>query len=239
MAINNLSREAEEWVKTEGQQQLTLYAYDNLDIDLKHVTPTLENAQDTLTHLTSVTILPLCHGVTLEDLDCAETVWKNLSNNIDNGQVRLNITLRQLLSIHPDDKSHLSGLTACWQCFNAWKFICDLVDHGPKYFHQFRGRTEELKLLKEVYSISVMKTTQIPMCMRDIKPSSPAENNQALQNMYHQAGLTEDSVEKDLAPDLGNEAAALPRVLLIFGDLLTGQHIQSLMESRSEEKTPF
>jgi hypothetical protein len=35
------------------------YAYDNLDIDLKHSVPTIEKGQETLIHLTTGTMLPL------------------------------------------------------------------------------------------------------------------------------------------------------------------------------------
>ena len=40
-AVNNLSKEADVRMKKEGQKFLTSYAYDNLDINLKHTTPTI------------------------------------------------------------------------------------------------------------------------------------------------------------------------------------------------------
>ena len=51
-----------------GQTLLAGYAYDNFDVDFKTVAPTIEKAGDTLTHLTSGTLIMLEHGVTLEDL---------------------------------------------------------------------------------------------------------------------------------------------------------------------------
>ena len=82
-AINNLSWEAENQICETGQTLLTSYAFDNLDMDLKHIMLTIENSQDSLIHLTSVTMLPLDDEVTLVDLDCAESVWKTISSNID------------------------------------------------------------------------------------------------------------------------------------------------------------
>lgn len=72
--VQELSREAEIQMCSLGQTCLLLYAYDNLDIDLKHLMPTLERSEDTLVHLTSATMLPLKHGITLEDLKCSESL---------------------------------------------------------------------------------------------------------------------------------------------------------------------
>ena len=72
--VNNLSKEANIRMKEEGQKFVTSFVYDNIDIDLKSATPTIERAQDTLLHLTSVTMLLLHHGITTTDLDCTEAV---------------------------------------------------------------------------------------------------------------------------------------------------------------------
>ena len=58
-AVNHLSKEAHKEIKNEGQKLLSSYAYDNVDISLKHATPTIEKSGDTLVHLTSATLLPL------------------------------------------------------------------------------------------------------------------------------------------------------------------------------------
>ena len=57
-AISNLSKEAIAETRKIGNSLLTTYAYDNLDIDLKHSTPTVENSAETLIHITSGTCSP-------------------------------------------------------------------------------------------------------------------------------------------------------------------------------------
>ncbi|KAM6490409.1 hypothetical protein JOM56_004349 [Amanita muscaria] len=233
--IKTLSLEAENQIRTTGQGLLTLYGFDNLDINLKHSTPSLEKSQDTLTHLTTATMVPLQHGITRDDLNCAETVWKSSVNNPDTGQSRSSISLDQLLSIHREDDStpHPSGLPARRQRFNAWKYLNDLINYGPEYFHRFRGKLNDAEVKPDVVdAIPVTKTAQVPMRAMDIKPSTPAEIGDALVGMTDQAGVG-DRKENPRVVDVEN------LVLLKAGDLLTGQHLRSLMESRSEESTPW
>ena len=75
-AIINLSKEAGNGIRQLGQSLLTLYAYDNLDIDLKHSVPTVEKQQDTLIHITSGTMIPLYHRAKFEDLNCSDELWR-------------------------------------------------------------------------------------------------------------------------------------------------------------------
>ena len=74
--VNSLSKESRTEIQMLGQTLLTSYAYDNLDIDLKHAIPTIEKDPTTLIHLTSATMLPLDDTVVLEDLNCSEMLWK-------------------------------------------------------------------------------------------------------------------------------------------------------------------
>ena len=66
----------------------------------------------------------------------------------------------------------------------------------------------------------------------DIAPSTAAQNAEALEAFFQQAGVG-DPAENSHVHDLDNN------VILVFGDLLTGERIRSLLESRSEEKTPW
>jgi hypothetical protein len=82
-AITSLSKEAREEIQKLAKTFLSIHAYDNLDIDLKHSTPTIENSAETLIHITSGTLFPLYHGVTIEDLDCSDELWKKSLFNPD------------------------------------------------------------------------------------------------------------------------------------------------------------
>jgi len=228
-ATHSLSREAERGMKKLGHTLLAGYVYDNLDIDFKRSVSTVEKPQDTLVHLTTGTMLPL-HHINLDDLDCADKLWKisplnpefkrsNLTPIPDNG----------LYNIHPEE-SHASGLTRR-QRFNAWKFRYDLVNFGPEYFRRFSkklGRPEEVEVIPRT------KSAQVPLRALDISPSSPLGNADALKAFFRQAGIGDPSDEPEAKVKEINNT-----VVLVFGDLLTGQHVRSLLESRSVEKTPW
>jgi hypothetical protein len=92
-----------------GKTFLTSYAYDNLDIDLKHSVPTLEKSQETLIHLTSGTMLPL-HEITLDDLNCASQLWAKSRLNPDMPRNAVQkVSIVDLMKIHTEE-DHPSGL---------------------------------------------------------------------------------------------------------------------------------
>lgn len=79
--VKNLSKESIIEMKMLGRTLLASYAYDNVDIDLKHATPTGDALQDTLIHLTSGTMIPLDHGITPDMLACSEMLWRRCKHN--------------------------------------------------------------------------------------------------------------------------------------------------------------
>ena len=226
-AVTNLSREADSKIRELGTSFLTSYAYDNLDIDLKHSVPTLENSQETLIHLTSGTMLPL-HDVALDDLNCSDQLWakSRLNPDIPRNTVQ-KVDIVDLMGIHPE-QDHPSGLLRD-ERFNAWKFLHDLLNYGPEAFQKYKVKLGDPEV---VDAIPLKKTTQVPNTALDVAPSTPAQNAEALEAFFKQAGIG-DPKENAHMQSTGNF------VVLVFGDLLTGERIRSLMESRSEEKTPW
>ncbi|RDB20638.1 hypothetical protein Hypma_012103 [Hypsizygus marmoreus] len=226
-AISNLSRESELKIRQLGQMFSSLYALDNLDIDLKHSVPTIEKTQDTLIHLTSGTMLPL-HEVTLNDLDCADKLWEQSPLNPDVPRSNIpKVTIEQLTGIHPEAE-HPSGLLR-GERFNAWKFLQDLLNYGPEFFGKYKSKLGDPEV---VDAIPLKKTSQIPNPALDVALSTPAQNAEALDAFFKQAGIgnpKEDSRVKSIRNF----------VLLVFGDLLTGERLRSLLESCSEESTPW
>ena len=227
-AVTNLSKQSEAEMRRLGESFLASYAYDNLDIDLKHSIPTVEKPQDTLIHLTSGTMLPLNHGVTLSDLNCSEELWKKSANNPSALRRNLpSIKVEDLLLLHPE-VDHQSGLLRR-ERFNAWKFLHDLINFGPKFFRKYRSDLGDPEVIEQ---IPIVKTSQVPNKALDISPNAPAQNAEALEAFFRQAGIG-DSTENPKVHDINNQ------VTLVFGDLLTGERIRSLQESRSEEATPW
>lgn len=164
-AVKSLSKESAIEMQQLGQSLQAVYAYDNLDIDLKHSTPTLEKMGDTLIHLTMGTMLPLHPSVSLKDLDCSDEVWKRSKLNKDAHPRDIPvIKIEQLLNIHAEKNDHPSGLLRRDR-FNAWKFLQDLIEHGPKSFAKFK---KNLKHPDVIEQIPITKTCQVPNRALDI-----------------------------------------------------------------------
>ena len=228
-AVQNLSKEAERAIRLAGQSLLAAYAYDNLDVDLKHSVPTIEKARDTLVHFTTGTMLPLSH-ITLDNLNCSDELWRNYYRNPDIEPKDLpKVAIDQLHSIHPEEP-HVSKLSRRNR-YNAWKYRSDLVNFGPEFFHRFRRKLGDPEEVEQI-PLSSKPSEQVPLRAVDISPSTPDGNVEALDNFFTQAGVG-DPADDSRAKAIGNHA------VLVFGDLLTGQHIRSVLESRSVEGTPW
>jgi hypothetical protein len=132
MAVHALSSETYETLREMGQTLLVGYTYDNYDVDFKTITPTIEKAGDTLTHLTSGTLIMLEHGVTQEDLKCSDELWNKSPLNPLLESPPLPHTCHDLLNLHPET-GHASGLTRR-QRYVSWKFQSDLIEYSPIYF---------------------------------------------------------------------------------------------------------
>ncbi|KAF9498372.1 hypothetical protein BDN71DRAFT_1466204 [Pleurotus eryngii] len=76
------------------------------------------------------------------------------------------------------------------------------------------------------------QTKQVPNRTLDVAPSTPAQNAEAIEGFLAQAALG-DPTETPGVTDVDNQ------IVLISGDLLTGERIRSLLVSRSEEATPW
>jgi hypothetical protein len=122
-AVQSLSKESAVKMKDLGHSFLSLYAYDNLDLDLKHSMPTIEKPGDTLIHLTTGTMIPLHSTITLHDLECCKELWeKSRLNRLAQSQNIPPVKFEHLLRIHPEVDDHPSGLLRRDR-FNAWKFL--------------------------------------------------------------------------------------------------------------------
>lgn len=247
-AITSLSAKAEEKMQDAASKFTTAYAYDNLDVNLKHGTPTLENSHEsTIVHLTSASMFPLNHGVTANDLDCGDTLHEIFANPVP-------IRMEQLEDHFSTYRQQDNHGKASGDLFNEWKIRADLVQHGPEYFRKFGS---DLGIPEELECIPVVKTTQIPMRAQAISPNTPATNGHVLEGILAQAHVGDSHDSNIILPasslpptssilsiqsterpskqfhDIGN------KVLLFFGDLLTVQHLRSLMLQRIDESRPF
>ena len=225
-AISSLSKRSAAVIKRVGQTLLANMVYDNIDINLHRLVPTAENPQNTLIHLTAGMLVPLQHSISLDDLDCSQQLWEKLRT-----ASTASIDIFKLRGIHPETK-HPSGLLRR-QRFNAWVILHALVHHGPKWFYQYRYSLGEPE---EIEKIPIVKSRHVPLRTMDINPSTVSGNADVFTEMFRQAGIgdpTEDGQENCGVTAINNT------VILVHGDLGTGERIESLQYSRSPESTPF
>ena len=111
-AIESLSSELGTMIEWAGCTLLAGYAYDNVDIDLKHTMLTGNVLHDTLIYLTSGTLLKLNHGVTCDMLACSELHWKKSKHNLKalTSHIPSMADYICLIDIHSKDDKHPSGL---------------------------------------------------------------------------------------------------------------------------------
>ncbi|KAH9842506.1 uncharacterized protein C8Q71DRAFT_827213 [Rhodofomes roseus] len=82
-AVKSLSRQSVEAISALGESLISAFAYDNFELKLHTVTPTIENPGGDLVHLTSGDVFQLDHGVTREDLRCSAELWATSPRNPD------------------------------------------------------------------------------------------------------------------------------------------------------------
>jgi hypothetical protein len=238
-AIHSLSLETYEALRTMGQTLLVGYAYDNFDIDFKTGVPTIEKIGDTLTHLTSGTLIMLEHGVKKEHLQCSRDLWDKSTLNPMNDSAQVEKTCVDLLCLHPEPvPSPPNGLSRR-QRYQSWRFRSDLYNHGPEYFHQFK---ETLALPEEIDQIPVVKMRYAPARSMDINESTHAGNIGAITNLVHQGGVGDrDDLSKQERKTIWLEktVSLLSYVVLFFGDLATFERVIGVLQRRSIEGTPW
>ncbi|KAH9912326.1 uncharacterized protein B0H18DRAFT_890252, partial [Fomitopsis serialis] len=193
--VSSLARKAEMKHQQVGQQFLTAYAYDNFDVAFNVRTPTVDGGDRSLAHLTSATMIPLAHGVQVEDLQVSDELWSNSRFNLKrkpqesgaSNEHTLDSDDLRLLDLHPDDSVHSSGLNRR-QRVQSWQFVHDLLEHGPSYFKKFRN--EHVAHPPEaVEQIPVTKTRQYPLRAMNINKSTNQGNTQAIQEVLFQGGV--------------------------------------------------
>ncbi|TFY60049.1 hypothetical protein EVG20_g7564 [Dentipellis fragilis] len=222
LAIHSLSTQAKINVANLGKTLLTSYAYDNFDIELKTAVPTVDKSNIALKHLTSATLLPLRHGVTLDDLRCSTELWSSSPFNTHPTAVRPPFSFDSVMDTTRDLRS--SSLTRRQQ-FRAWKFRYDLVHHGPAFFRQFQSDLGQPYAAK--CQIPVTKTSQVPARAMDINESSTKGNIDVIENLLKQGNISETGD--------GETVAIGDHVVLIHGDLATVERILSTLQSRGIE----
>lgn len=233
-AVHSLSAESQSQIQELGKSRLACYAYDNFDVDLKSHVPLAEKSTDSLKHLTSGLLFPLEHGVTIDDLKCSEELWKKSPLNPNPSAPIPKPSWRNLLSLHPEQGVLSQHDLTRHECFNSWLFLMDLCTHGPPYFHQFHTQISQPKVIEEIPLTG--KTRLVPARAMDINNSTVSGNIRAVIDLLAQGGIYDpnEASAKNL-----DTPSVMEHVVLVHGDLGTGERLQGAQLQQSIEATPW
>lgn len=127
-------------------------------------------------------------------------------------------------------QTHPNRLSPRQEAF-SWHVHAILVNQveGFKHF------TKELDEPDTVKRIPLHKTTQIPCHAMNIKQSMTDRNIEVLNSLFRQGGIG-DPHESGF--DVEHDMDMLEHIILIHGDLLTKERLDTVFNSRQIEHTP-
>lgn len=234
-AVTSLSENATKLIKAAVRTLTTSLAYDNFDINFTtSQSPTLEH-QTTFVSATSATAIPLFGVDNPEVLRCSAALWSR--NPLNPSPIVLpfdlpkdDVQLVQELHTQEEPKKPGERLSPRLKRF-AWHVRDILIKHGG----HFKDYAAELKEPDAIWVIPLHKTTQVPCRAMKIKESTIDGNIQVIENLHQQGGIGEpDDPKFAIACDVDMSEW----VLLVHGDLLTKERVESIQATRSIEDTP-
>lgn len=125
------------------------------------------------------------------------------------------------LPLHPESPGLDSKLSRRDR-FNSWMFLHDLCTYGPDYFHQFKSLIPKPECIEQ---IPLVKTPIFAARAMDVNNSTVSGNIQAVTDLLAQGGIGDPDVSE--------------YVILIHGDLGTGERLQAAQLRRSIESTSW
>ncbi|KAG6370625.1 hypothetical protein JVT61DRAFT_11251 [Boletus reticuloceps] len=240
MAVRSLSLESERALQSLGHSLVASYAYDNFDVDLKSEVPMVEKSNTSLKHLTSGLLFPLAHGVVPDDLRCSDELWKKsaLNPEVERPDMR---TWWDLVNLHDPEVHPTNFKPPRYHEFNAWMFLQDLCTHGPEYFRQFKPKITHPEPIEPIPHV---KTPIFAARAMDINNSTISGNIRAVIELLKQGGIYEsaqmvsgEEIDNDTT---GPDSADISQhVILVHGDLGTGEQLHAAQLCRSIEATPW
>ncbi|KAH8978758.1 hypothetical protein EDB86DRAFT_2815527, partial [Lactarius hatsudake] len=210
-------------------------AYDNFDINFKTSELTIAH-HSSFVSTTSATAIPLIGVENLDALRCSAALW-----NVD---PRNPLPLASPVSFNEFDllKFHLMGtydhcipkkeLTPRCEAFTWHVLVHEILTNHGQYFGHF---SKQLGAPESILKILLSMTKQIPMKSMKIKQLSVDGNIEVMENLLRQGGLG-DPTEPGF--NTHGDVDISEFVLLIHGDLLTKERLDTIRDLRQIEDTP-
>ncbi|KAG9121026.1 hypothetical protein FRC07_003192 [Ceratobasidium sp. 392] len=221
--ISHMSTEAQKSMKDELANLVSAFGYDNLEVRFDTEQPTAEN-QGKLVSMTTAAFFPLRAGVTKEDLRVCEELWARSEFNPHRSlpPVVLShdrmMSMMRKVSFDAGDERSIESLFA-WHVRDI--LLNENVDTLPVDLKQF-FRKEGLGSPVQRSSLPHTKTTQKVMRTMNISVSTTHGNAAAIENILEQGGAVKELLKW--------------YIILVYGDLGSGEKLWSLQESRGIEE---
>ncbi|KAG1890422.1 uncharacterized protein F5891DRAFT_965005 [Suillus fuscotomentosus] len=233
--VTSILKEISRDIKREVHTLCAAFAYDNFDIAFNVAQPTLEN-HSFFVSTTSATVISL-YGVdesNEEVLRSSAKLWASDPKNPSPSLFPLMNESRSFLMLHKKDTynqqmnpTQLSGQEEAF----AWHIYAILIQHNQNFKH-FADKLDEPETIQR---IPIHKTNQIPCCSMNIKQSTTDRNIEVLDNLFHQGGIRDKS---EVNFDAEHDVDMTEHVILVHGDLLTKEWVDSVRNSQKIEHTP-
>ncbi|KAG1844782.1 hypothetical protein F4604DRAFT_1884397 [Suillus subluteus] len=215
-AVQSVSNQMSARMRRAVRSLQSAFAYNNFDIDFKTEQPTLEHCSNFVS-ATSATVIPLFGVNSTDQLHYPHNPALPL-----NPPHPLFIELKTMMRLHKDDTHNQQPnptRPSPWQEDFAWhvRKILELCEPAP------------------VEHIPLHKTKQVPCRAMNIKQSTTDGNVEVMENLLRQGGIGDPNsgdFDKDHDIDLSEH------VILVHGDLLTKERLDTVSDSRRIEMTP-
>jgi hypothetical protein len=230
-AVTSLSGQAAARIWELAHAVPVLDLYDNVDVFLKHQTPTIEGKKNQLLHLTASTLIAMEHGVTFDDLAISDELLDKLGLSTAQAKAERQppsyLEVAEALARRFPDEPEAGELTRHEE-FYAWQFRLDLVMHGPEEYRRFKDDIGEPG--HTLLQIPVVKMRAAPMQATNDNQGTLEGNISGLTNQRHQARLG-DPTRKGEEGYRSLIGFGLP----VHGDLGAGRAVDSAQQHRMIE----
>ncbi|KAM6504000.1 hypothetical protein JOM56_000943 [Amanita muscaria] len=209
-AVKSLSQDAARKIKAALRTLTTALAYDNFDINFKSPEPTVERPSSFVS-ATSATAIPLFAVGNPDALRRSQHYWEKDPRNPSPSAQPIKIDTEDLSDFHLRSSSRRAP--------------------GQKLSPLLTNYAWHIRYIL----IPLHQTTQIPCKSMNIKESTPDGNVEVLESLLRQGGIGEPEDKKF---DHEKDVDMSEHVLLVHGDLLTKERLDTVQDSRSIEGTP-